>query len=70
MFNTHHIISDAWSVGVFFRELASLYAANCGFPSARLSEPAIQYADFAMWQREMLQAEALEQQLAHWKKQL
>jgi hypothetical protein len=63
----HHIISDGWSMDVFFRELSILYEAlSLGKPSA-LSELPIQYADFAVWQRGWLQGEVLEKQLAYWK---
>ncbi|MBE7553883.1 MAG: hypothetical protein HS126_22690 [Anaerolineales bacterium] len=66
----HHIISDGWSLGVFFRELAILYAAFCvGQPSVLPPLP-IQYVDFAVWQRQWLQGEVLETQLAYWKQQL
>ena len=66
----HHIISDAWSMGVFIRELAALYEAFAnGLPSP-LSELLIQYADFAHWQQQWLQGEVLEDQLAYWKQQL
>ncbi len=66
----HHIISDGWSMEVFKRELAILYAAfSAGQPSP-LAEPLIQYADYACWQREWLQGELLERQLAYWQKQL
>jgi len=66
----HHIISDGWSMEVFIRELAALYEAfSQGRPSP-LPELHIQYADFACWQREWLQGEVLERQLAYWKEQL
>jgi amino acid adenylation domain-containing protein len=66
----HHIISDGWSMGVFFRELSILYEAfSLGKPSA-LPELPIQYADYAIWQRQWLQGEVLESQLNYWKKQL
>jgi amino acid adenylation domain-containing protein len=66
----HHIISDAWSAGVFIREVAALYEAfSQGRPSP-LPELPIQYADFAVWQRQWLQGEVLENQLAYWKAQL
>jgi hypothetical protein len=66
----HHIISDGWSMDVFFRELAALYSAfSTGTPSP-LHELPIQYADFAVWQRDQLQGEILENQLAYWKQQL
>ena len=67
---THHIISDGWSLGVFIRELVMLYQAfSAGEPSP-LPELPIQYADFAVWQREWLQGEVLETQLSYWKEQL
>ncbi|HEU4766874.1 MAG TPA: condensation domain-containing protein, partial [Pyrinomonadaceae bacterium] len=66
----HHIISDGWSLGVLGRELAALYQAySTGQPSP-LAELGIQYADFAVWQREWLQGEVLEKQLAYWREQL
>jgi len=66
----HHIICDGWSMGVFFRELLTLYEAyNLGQPSP-LADLPIQYADFAHWQRQWLQGEVLEEQLGYWKKQL
>jgi amino acid adenylation domain-containing protein/non-ribosomal peptide synthase protein (TIGR01720 family) len=66
----HHIISDGWSIGVLIREVASLYTAfSTGKPSP-LAEPPIQYSDYAGWQREWLQGERLETQLAYWKRQL
>jgi amino acid adenylation domain-containing protein/non-ribosomal peptide synthase protein (TIGR01720 family) len=66
----HHIIIDAWSAGIFYRELAALYAAYSAGMPAPLSEPALQYADFVMWQRQWLQEPAVIEQLAYWKKQL
>ncbi len=66
----HHIICDGWSIGVFIGELTALYTAfSAGKPSP-LPELPIQYADFAVWQREWLQGEVLEEQLAYWKQQL
>lgn len=67
---THHIVSDAWSAGILFRELEALYNAfSTGRPSPLKPLP-IQYADYAEWQRKWLQGEALETQLSYWKKQL
>src|SRR5262249_24322537 len=51
----HHIVSDGWSLGVFLRELAALYAAYCAGKPSPLPDPSIQYADFAVWQRQWLQ---------------
>jgi amino acid adenylation domain-containing protein len=66
----HHIISDGWSMGVLMRELSALYAACCqGLPSP-LPELPIQYADYAIWQRDWLQGEVLEKQLSYWREQL
>ncbi|HEY6549539.1 MAG TPA: amino acid adenylation domain-containing protein, partial [Vicinamibacteria bacterium] len=66
----HHIASDAWSGTVLQREVSALYSAfAAGLPSP-LPELAIQYADFAQWQRQWLQGEALERQLAYWREQL
>ncbi|HEY9633551.1 MAG TPA: amino acid adenylation domain-containing protein [Coleofasciculaceae cyanobacterium] len=73
----HHIVSDGWSMGVLIREIAALYTAyleaedeNNLSSSFILPELPIQYADFAHWQREWLQGEVLETQLAYWRKQL
>ena len=66
----HHIISDGWSLGVLGRELAALYQAYSTGQSSPLAELRIQYADFAVWQREWLQGEVLEKQLAYWREQL
>ena len=66
----HHIISDGWSLGVLVRELTALYEAFAlGRPSP-LEELPIQYADFAVWQREWLTGDVLEEQLSYWKRQL
>ncbi|MBZ4423049.1 non-ribosomal peptide synthase/polyketide synthase, partial [Myxococcus sp. RHSTA-1-4] len=66
----HHIISDAWSTGVLIREMMVLYPALRAGQAAPLPELALQYADYAVWQRERLQGEALEQQIDWWRKQL
>jgi amino acid adenylation domain-containing protein/non-ribosomal peptide synthase protein (TIGR01720 family) len=66
----HHAACDAWSMGVLGRELAALYEAFArGLPSP-LPELAIQYTDYAAWQRAWLSGEALERQLAHWREHL
>jgi amino acid adenylation domain-containing protein len=70
LLSIHHIACDGWSVGIIIRELAALYEAfSAGAPSP-LPEPEIQYADFALWQREFLRGETLNRQMAYWKKQL
>ncbi|MET0647782.1 MAG: amino acid adenylation domain-containing protein [Pyrinomonadaceae bacterium] len=70
LFTMHHIVSDAWSIGVLMSELTALYNAyKAGRPSP-LEELPVQYADFAQWQRGWLRGEALEKQLSYWKQQL
>ncbi|MBP5974477.1 amino acid adenylation domain-containing protein [Brasilonema sp. CT11] len=66
----HHIIFDAWSSDIFVRELVALYQAYIHQQPSPLSVPSIQYADFAYWQRQWLQAQVLEKQLSYWKQQL
>jgi amino acid adenylation domain-containing protein len=68
--NMHHMISDGWSLGVLLRELALLYQTLAlGAPSPLL-ELRIQYADYAIWQRELLQGEVLQTQLTYWRQRL
>ncbi len=66
----HHIVFDAWSVGVLMRELATIYSALCNNLSPQLPELQIQYADFAIWQRQWLQTEVLQTQLNYWQQLL
>jgi amino acid adenylation domain-containing protein/non-ribosomal peptide synthase protein (TIGR01720 family) len=66
----HHIIIDGWSKGILFKELSKFYQALLSNSTVDLPELAIQYADFAVWQRQWLQGEILENQLNYWKKQL
>ena len=66
----HHIVSDGWSMGVLIGEVAALYEAYREGRESPLPELAIQYGDFAVWQREWLQGEVLEQQLSYWRQQL
>jgi amino acid adenylation domain-containing protein/non-ribosomal peptide synthase protein (TIGR01720 family) len=70
LINMHHIVTDGWSMGVFVRELATLYAAITAGKPSPLPELPIQYADYALWQRAWLQGELRDQQLAYWKNQL
>ena len=60
----HHIVADAWSLGLLISEVATLYAA------AELPDVPVQYADFTVWQRERLRGAAFEAQLSYWEKQL
>ena len=66
----HHIISDAWSGGIFMREFLTLYEAILHGKPADLPILPIQYRDFAQWQRHQLQGRGLEEQLAYWKTKL
>ena len=66
----HHVVSDGWSTGIMAREVSVLYDAfRQGLP-APLPELAVQYADFAVWQRHRLAAETLESELAFWRGRL
>ena len=69
-FVLHHAVSDAWSLGVFLRELAACYRAFATGEAPRLRELPIQYADFAAWQRSTLTGPVLEESLAYWRRQL
>jgi amino acid adenylation domain-containing protein len=64
----HHIVSDGWSMDVFFRELDVIYRAFLQNKPSPLPELTVQYADFAVWQREFLEHE--QGQLAYWKEKL
>ena len=66
----HHIVSDGWSTGILIREMATLYLAFCAGETSPLPALPIQYADFAHWQRQWLQGDVLETQIAYWKEQL
>src|SRR6476661_4789988 len=66
----HHIVFDAWSMSVLMQELATIYSALCNNLPPELPELPIQYADFAIWQRQWLQTEVLQTQLDYWKQLL
>jgi aspartate racemase len=66
----HHIVSDAWSMGVLLGELSAVYNAFIAGKPSPLSELPIQYVDFAVWQRQWLTKETLNKQLAYWKRKL
>ncbi|HZE69985.1 MAG TPA: amino acid adenylation domain-containing protein [Pyrinomonadaceae bacterium] len=70
LFTMHHIVSDGWSMGVLFRELGVIYEAFAGGKPSPLPELPIQYADYAVWQREWLPGETLQGQIAYWKTKL
>ncbi|WHS56919.1 non-ribosomal peptide synthase/polyketide synthase [Pseudomonas brassicacearum] len=62
----HHLVSDAWSATIALRELALGYEARCNGVPAELPALPLQYADFALWQREHLQGAELKRQLDYW----
>ncbi|WP_033262779.1 non-ribosomal peptide synthase/polyketide synthase [Amycolatopsis vancoresmycina] len=66
----HHVVTDGESMGILVGELATLYAAAVRGEPADLPEPAVQYADFAVWQRNRLAGPALDRHLAYWTTQL
>ncbi len=66
----HHIISDGWSMSIFFNELSSLYNAFSTGEKFDLSPLSIQYADFVLWQRNWLQGDVFAAQISYWKNQL
>ncbi len=66
----HHIITDGWSMGIFFKELSSLYTSQVTGESLELPPLPIQFADFAIWQRNWLQGKELDRQKKYWQTQL
>jgi amino acid adenylation domain-containing protein len=66
----HHIISDGWSMVVFWRELRAIWLAFASREVSPLPELSIQYGDFAAWQRRWLAGPVLQRQLSYWRKQL
>ena len=66
----HHIVTDGWSIGILIQELCALYAAFSQGLSDPLPPLAIQYADYAAWQRNWLQGEVLQSQIDYWKSHL
>ena len=70
LLGVHHIVSDGWSMDILLRELAALYGAFAAGRPSPLPELPVQYADFAVWQREWLQGAVLERRLEYWRTQL
>jgi amino acid adenylation domain-containing protein len=68
--NSHHIVSDGWSIAIFLQELTELYESFVSGRRARLPELSIQYGDYAVWHRKWLKGSFLQQQLNYWKEQL
>ena len=70
LLNVDHAVLDGWSISILFKELATLYEAFAENGVSPLAPLSIQYADYSVWQREFLQGEVLESQLAYWRQQL
>ncbi|GLV55541.1 hypothetical protein KDH_23850 [Dictyobacter sp. S3.2.2.5] len=66
----HHCIADAWSIGILVNELSQLYSASLLDEEGQLPALPIQYADYALWQRQWLQGAVLEQQIRYWRSAL
>ena len=66
----HHIVTDGWSAGVLWGELSALYAAFCRAEASPLPTLPIQYADYAMWQRQRLSGDRLQAEVRHWRQAL
>jgi amino acid adenylation domain-containing protein len=69
-FTLHHIVSDAWSSEILVRETAALYRALCMGEPALPPPLRLQYADFAVWQRSLLQGEVLAAEIDFWRRRL
>jgi amino acid adenylation domain-containing protein len=69
-FLMHHIVSDGWSIGVLLNELSACYEAFTSGRQPELPKLPLQYADFAVWQRDWLQGETLTRQMKYWKERL
>ncbi|HEV2735037.1 MAG TPA: condensation domain-containing protein, partial [Longimicrobiaceae bacterium] len=70
LFTLHHIVSDGWSTGVLIREVSAFYDAFSEGRDPALPELAVQYADYAAWQRAWLAGEILEAKLGYWRDRL
>lgn len=70
LFNMHHIAADGWSMNIMFNEFAQQYEAAIAKQSDPLPALMIQYADYSQWQRDYIQGEVLEEQVAYWTEQL
>ncbi|MGI2903862.1 condensation domain-containing protein [Tolypothrix sp. VBCCA 56010] len=66
----HHIVFDGWSTAIFIKELSTLYQAFAKDLPSPLAELPIQYADFAVWQRQWLEEDILKPKLDYWKQKL
>jgi amino acid adenylation domain-containing protein len=70
LLSMHHLVSDRWSMGVLMRELTEIYACLATGRAVTLPELAVQYPDFARWQRETMTPTSWDADLAYWTRQL
>ena len=70
LFSLHHMVSDAWSLNLFIEEISRFYRSYVEKSPAAVPELRIQYGDYAAWQRQWLEGEVLNRQIAYWKDQL
>jgi amino acid adenylation domain-containing protein len=66
----HHLITDAWTMAIFFREIGTLYDSFCAAQPSPLAPLPLQYADYAHWQQQRMASGKLDEQIAYWKRQL
>ncbi|MCB1056081.1 MAG: amino acid adenylation domain-containing protein, partial [Acidobacteria bacterium] len=66
----HHIVADAWSVGLLLGELAEAYGADLDGRSAELPRLPVRYVDFAAWQQQRVAGEELASQIEYWRQRL
>ncbi|MDF9616382.1 amino acid adenylation domain-containing protein [Pseudomonas entomophila] len=70
LYSVHHIVADGWSMGVILHEVATLYGDLLGGQAPSLAPLPVQYADYACWQRQHLDEQALQGQLDYWRRAL
>ena len=70
LLNVHHIVSDGWSTGIFMREFAEIYSSLKRAWTPLLGDLAVQYRDYALWQREYWRGDRYEALLSYWQEQL
>ncbi|MET0136200.1 MAG: amino acid adenylation domain-containing protein [Kibdelosporangium sp.] len=66
LLNVHHIVADGWSIGILLGEIGTLYGTYARGQASPLRELAVQYPDYALWERERLQGGVLQEQLRYW----
>ncbi len=66
----HHLISDGWSINIFLREMETIYQSLLNSQEPDLAELPVQYVDFAVWQKQLVETGAYADQLRFWRKQL